>query len=245
MGTGSLGSGYNVVKRVLMRVATWLGCAAMTDLPLDPALAQTRGVTDRLGDKVLVTLVVPCRADRARRARRDRLRGLRQSGAAFSAFGLGFVSHTGWDVGHGVYGARDFIYGSLVTGLGALLFGTPLAIAIALYLNELAPRQLRTTITALVELLAAIPSVVLGLFGIIVLGPFVKDYLDPALSSVLGFIPFFHKVDNVNGSSIMTAVVVLTIMVVPIIASGRSRCSGPFRATSRRARSRSARRAGR
>src|SRR5205823_1462375 len=84
-------------------------------------------------------------------------------------------------------GARDFIYGSLITGLGALLVGTPLAVAIALYLNELAPRQLRTVITALVELLAAIPSVVLGLFGIIVLGPFVKDYLYPALSSVLGF----------------------------------------------------------
>jgi phosphate transport system permease protein len=191
----------------------------MTDLPLDPALAQTRGVTDRLGDKVLIALSYLAALIALGALVGITYEVLRQARAAFSAFGLGFVWHTGWDVGHGIYGARDFIYGSLVTGLGALLFGTPLAIAIALYLNELAPRRLRTTITALVELLAAIPSVVLGLFGIIVLGPFVKDYLYPALSSVLGFIPFFHKVDNVNGSSIMTAVVVLTIMVVPIIAS--------------------------
>jgi phosphate transport system permease protein len=191
----------------------------MTDLSLDPALAQTRGVRDRLGDHVLRALAYAAAFIGLAVLLGIAFEVFRQAHGAFSVYGFSFIWHHGWDVNHKLYSARDFIYGTLVTGLGALLLGTPLAVAIALYLNELAPPRLRTTITALIELLAAIPSVVLGLFGIIVLGPFVKDTLYPFLSGPLGFIPIFGKVDNPNGSNIMTAVVILTIMVVPIIAS--------------------------
>jgi phosphate transport system permease protein len=191
----------------------------MTDVPLDAALAPTRGARDRFGDHLLRALAYLAALIGLAVLVGITWEVLRQADGAFSAYGFGFIWHHGWDLNHRLFSARDFIYGTLVTGFGALILGTPLAIAIALYLNELAPRQLRTVVTALVELLAAIPSVVLGLFGIIVLGPFVKDQVYPLLSGPLGSVPIFHKVDNPNGSSIMTAIVVLTIMVVPIIAS--------------------------
>ena len=120
---------------------------------------------------------------------------------------------------HKLYSARDFIYGTLVTGLRRAPPRDAARDRDRALPERARAQAARNTITALVELLAAIPSVVLGLFGIIVLGPFVKDTLYPLLSGPLGFVPFFHKVDNPNGSNIMTAIVVLTIMVVPIIAS--------------------------
>ena len=78
-----------------------------------------------------------------------------------------------------------------MTSVGALLIATPIAIGIALFLSELAPRGIRGPVTALVETLAAIPSVVIGLWGILVLAPILRDHVDPALHSALGFIPLF------------------------------------------------------
>jgi phosphate transport system permease protein len=141
---------------------------------------------------------------------------------SFDEFGLGFLIHQRWDVnangGNGVFGAASFIYGTVITSVLAILIATPLAIAIALFLTELAPKPLRVLLGTLVEMLAAIPSVVLGLWGIIFLGPFVQGTLEPFLRSTLGFIPLFSGTFT-NGSSLLTAVLVLTIMVVPIVAS--------------------------
>jgi phosphate transport system permease protein len=136
---------------------------------------------------------------------------------AFSNFGLGFIVHDVWDPVHNHFGAASFIFGTAVTSFIALLLATPLAIGIALYLTELAPRLLRETIGALVEMLAAIPSVILGLWGIFVLGPFVHNDLEPWLHSWLGWIPLFSG--NPSSSGILPAALVLTIMAVPIIAS--------------------------
>ena len=105
----------------------------------------------------------------------------------------------------------------MVTSVGALLIATPIAIGIALFLSELAPRGIRGPVTALVETLAAIPSVVIGLWGLLVLAPILRDHVDPALHSVLGFIPLFGQASY--GSNVFTAIVVLTIMILPIIAS--------------------------
>lgn len=137
---------------------------------------------------------------------------------SLSSFGLGFVTHVGWDPVHLRFGAGSFLFGTAVTSIGALLLATPLAIGIALFLTELAPRWIRGPVTALVETLAAIPSVVIGLWGIIVLGPVLRDHVMPALHSTLGFIPLFGP-PSPTGTGIFTAIVVLTMMILPIVSS--------------------------
>jgi phosphate transport system permease protein len=137
---------------------------------------------------------------------------------SISTFGLSFVWHTTWDPVHNVFGAGAFIFGTAVTSFGALILATPIALGIALFLTELAPRGIRGPVTSLVETLAAIPSVVIGLWGIFVLGPILRDHVSPALHSVLGFIPLFGP-PGTYGSNVFTAIVVLTIMILPIIAS--------------------------
>ena len=91
------------------------------------------------------------------------------------------------------YGALTFIYGTVVTSLIALLLATPLSIAIALFLTEIAPRRVGAPIATMVELLAAIPSVVLGLWGILVFGPWVRDHLEPGCRTSLGFLPDLQR----------------------------------------------------
>jgi len=136
---------------------------------------------------------------------------------SLSTFGLSFVWHVGWDPVHGDFGAGAFLYGTVITSISALVIATPIAIGIALFLSELAPPGIRAPVTALVETLAAIPSVVIGLWGLLVLAPILRDHVDPALHSVFGFIPLFGQATY--GSNIFTAIVVLTIMILPIIAS--------------------------
>ena len=115
------------------------------------------------------------------------------------------------------FGALDFIYGTAYTSFLAMLLAAPLAIGIALFLSEIAPRGVRGVIGTLVELLAAIPSVVIGLWGIFVLGPFVNDHLGPFLQRTLGFLPFFKGEPQLTGY--LPAVIVLTIMIIPITAA--------------------------
>jgi phosphate transport system permease protein len=137
---------------------------------------------------------------------------------SLSAFGLGFVTHIGWDPVHNHMGAGALLFGTAVTSIGALILATPIALGIALFLTELAPRWIRGPVTALVETLAAIPSVVIGLWGIIVLAPVLRAHVEPALHSTLGFIPLFGP-PNAAGTGIFTAIVVLTIMILPIVSS--------------------------
>lgn len=138
---------------------------------------------------------------------------------SLSTFGLGFVTHIAWNpvAGHLDFGAGAFLFGTAVTSVGALILATPLALAVALFLSELSPNWLRGPVTALVETLAAIPSVLIGLWGILVLGPFLLNHVDPALHSALGFIPLFGPATY--ASNVFTAIVVLTIMILPIIAT--------------------------
>jgi phosphate transport system permease protein len=136
---------------------------------------------------------------------------------AITKFGLDFVTRQGWDVQKNVFGALDFIWGAAITSFLALLIAAPVSIAIGLYLSELAPSGVRWLIASLVEMLAAIPSVVLGLWGILVLGPFVGKHLGPFLHDHLGFIPLFSGTPQNAG--VLVAVLVLTIMIVPICSS--------------------------
>jgi phosphate transport system permease protein len=139
---------------------------------------------------------------------------------SLSTFGLHFVWHVAWNpvIGREAYGAGSFLFGTAVTSIGALVLATPIALGIALFLSELAPRGIRGPVTALVETLAAIPSVVIGLWGLLVLAPLLRDHVDPALHSTLGFIPLFGPAGS-YGSNVFTAIVVLTIMILPIISS--------------------------
>jgi phosphate transport system permease protein len=136
---------------------------------------------------------------------------------AIEEFGLSFVWTEAWDPVKNVYGALAFIYGTIVTAFIALLLATPLSIAIALFLTEIAPRRLAAPIATMVELLAAIPSVVLGLWGILVFGPWVRDTLEPALQDTLGFLPIFSGDPSQVG--MLPAALVLTIMIIPITSA--------------------------
>ncbi|HEX8753102.1 MAG TPA: phosphate ABC transporter permease subunit PstC [Solirubrobacterales bacterium] len=136
---------------------------------------------------------------------------------AIQEYGLKFVTTNDWNPVTKRFGAAPFLYGTVVTSFIALLFATPMALAISVYLTELAPRRIRRPVAILVDLLAAIPTVILGLWGILVLGPFMRDTVEPALKSVLGFLPIFSGDPSAFGY--LTAAMILTIMAVPIITS--------------------------
>jgi phosphate transport system permease protein len=142
---------------------------------------------------------------------------IRQSRLSISEFGIGFLTSRVWDPVKGEFGALDFIYGTAYTSFLAVLIAAPAAIAISLFLTELAPRGIRTVIATLVELLAAIPSVVIGLWGIFVLGPFVQNHLGPFLERWFGFLPFFKGTPQLTGY--LPAVIVLAVMILPITAA--------------------------
>jgi phosphate transport system permease protein len=142
---------------------------------------------------------------------------VRQAKPSLQEFGAGFLTTSVWNTVQDTYGAADLIFGTLVTALVALLIAVPLAIAIGLFLSELAPRALRTPVGTMVELLAAIPSVVLGLWGILILGPFLNEHIEPWMIAHLGFIPFMDGFPSPVG--LLPACLILTLMVVPIVAS--------------------------
>ena len=138
---------------------------------------------------------------------------------AIQTFGLSFVWTEAWDPVTQSFGALIFIYGTVVTSFIALVLATPLSIAIALFLTEIAPRRVAAPIATMVELLAAIPSVVLGLWGILVFGPWVTSHLEPWIQDTpLGLLPIFSGSPS-PGGSIFTAGLILTIMIIPITSA--------------------------
>lgn len=136
---------------------------------------------------------------------------------AFSKFGFGFITGTVWDPVRDDFGALPFIYGTAVSSLIGLLIAVPVSIGVAVFLTRHAPRQLSAPVSFLVQLLAAIPSVVYGLWGVFVLAPLLRDHVYPAIQSALGFLPIFKG--NVSGLGLMTAGIILSIMIIPIITA--------------------------
>ena len=133
------------------------------------------------------------------------------------AFGLRFFVDSVWDPVFSHFGALPFVYGTLVTSALAMLIAVPLGVGAAIFLAELAPRGLSDTLTFLIELLAAVPSVVLGLVGIFVVVPWVRISLGPVLKDLFGFTPLFQG--PIYGVGFLTAGLVLAIMVLPFIVS--------------------------
>ncbi len=186
------------------------------------AISGHRGRADRYGDRVLLgvtalasLLVVVVIAFIIYQL-------IDGAAPAISLYGLAFVGHDIWnpvlDNQNGVFGAAAFLYGTAITSTMALLVGGPIGVAIGLFLSLLAPRRVAAVIGPLVELIAAIPSVVLGLWGVLVLAPVMRTTIEPALHNVLGWIPLFGTPSQ-TGLGLFTAGTIVTIMVVPIIAS--------------------------
>src|SRR6266536_3742073 len=176
-----------------------------------------RRIRDRLGDRSLQLLTLGAALGAVVLIGLLAYKVLRGAHLAFSTFGISFLWKSVWDANKGVFGAAPGLFGTAVTSLLALVIATPRALAIALFLSELAPRGMRLIVGSLVEMLAAIPSVVLGLWGILVVGPFLADHVEPFLHRRLGFIPLFSGTPQSSG--IFVAGVILAIMVVPIVAS--------------------------
>jgi len=140
---------------------------------------------------------------------------------AFRAFGLGFLFSESWNPVKDTFGALPAIYGTLVTSFIAMILAVPLAFGVAIFLTELCPPVLRRPIGTLIELLAAIPSIIYGIWGLFVLAPMLQTTLQPALIGSLGQIPFFGALfaGPPLGLGILTASVILAVMVLPFIAS--------------------------
>ncbi len=133
------------------------------------------------------------------------------------AFGWNFFKTSNWDPVNGSFGALPFIFGTLVTSLLATAIAVPLSIAVAIFILDICPIPLRGTVAFLTELLAAIPSVVYGLWAIFVLVPIVRDQLGPFLSKTLGWMGFFAPPNF--GVGMLTASLILSIMIFPVICS--------------------------
>lgn len=140
-----------------------------------------------------------------------------RSKLSLAQFGFKFFSSQDWDPVSGSFGALPFIFGTLATSFLALLIAVPLALGVAVFITELCPKALRAPISFLTELLAAIPSVVYGLWAVFVLVPLVRDNIGPVLLKYLGWTGFFEGPNF--GVGLLTAGIILSIMILPIISS--------------------------
>jgi len=141
----------------------------------------------------------------------------RGSSLAVRKFGFHFLTTSTWDPVAEQFGALPFIYGTVVSSLIALFIAVPLSIATAAYLTELAPLWIRQPLVSLIEMLAAIPSVILGLWGIFVMIPWLRDYPFPLLKRLFGWTPFFTG--PIYGPSMLAGGIIIAIMILPIITS--------------------------
>jgi phosphate transport system permease protein len=136
---------------------------------------------------------------------------------AMAKFGFDFITTSVWDPVAEQFGAFPLIFGTLVSSLVALVIAVPLSLGVAIYLTEFAPKSIRQPVAFLISLLAAIPSVVYGLWGIFVLIPVLRKSVFPLLRDVLGFLPLFQG--PIYGPSMLAAGIILAIMVMPYVMS--------------------------
>ena len=136
---------------------------------------------------------------------------------ALDKFGPGFFTGTSWDIPGGVFGALPYILGTLVTSAIAIIVGVPISLGIAIFLAEMAPAAIRVPISNLVELLAAVPSIIYGLWGFYVLRVWVADYVQGPLQANFGSVPIFNGVSY--GANILTGGLILAIMIIPTVSS--------------------------
>jgi phosphate transport system permease protein len=176
-------------------------------VPAPAGLPRTRGTGDRIGDWLLYGLTALAALLGVVVVFAIIWRVADGAWPAIKIYKLGFLWHNVWNAPMNEFGARDLIIGTVVTSFGAMILSAPLSIAIGLFLSELAPPSIRTPIGTLIDMLAAVPSVVIGLWGIYVLAPFDAQHVQPLLGG------------SNTESTVFTAIVVLTIMTIPITSS--------------------------
>ena len=140
---------------------------------------------------------------------------------AFRAFGPGFLTDADWDPVQDIYGAAVPVYGTLVTAVVALIVAVPLAFGIAFFLTEMAPQWMRKPVGTAIELLAAVPSIIFGMWGFFVIVPIMAEYIQPWAIDTLGDIPFVGVLFSGApfGTGILTAALILAVMIIPFIAA--------------------------
>ncbi len=140
---------------------------------------------------------------------------------AFKEFGFNFFISTDWDVVNSKFGVVVTIYGTLISALIALVIAVPISFGIALFLTEISPLWLKRPLGTAIELLAAVPSIIYGMFGLFIFAPIFGDYIQPALKSSLGQIPIIGSLFSgpTNGLGILCAGIILAFMIIPFIAS--------------------------
>ncbi len=140
---------------------------------------------------------------------------------ALSKFGFGFFTTVEWDIINGEFGGLIAIYGTIMTSLIALVIAVPLSFGIAVFLTEICPTVLRRPLGTAIEILAAVPSIIYGMFGLFIFAPLFADYIQPALAATLGQIPGLGILFSgaFNGIGILCAGLILAMMVLPFIAS--------------------------
>jgi phosphate transport system permease protein len=140
---------------------------------------------------------------------------------AFEKFGLPFIWTSEWNINRNEFGALSAVYGTVITSVIALIIGVPISFGIALFLTELCPGWLKRPLGTAVELLAAVPSIIYGMFGLFILAPLLADYGQPALQNTIGQLPIIGGLFGgaMNGLGIFTAGLILAVMIIPFIAS--------------------------
>jgi phosphate transport system permease protein len=138
-----------------------------------------------------------------------------------SKFGFGFFTTVEWDVVNGEFGGLIAIYGTIITSIIALIIAVPLSFGIAVFLTEMCPSILRRPLGTAIEILAAVPSIIYGMFGLFIFAPIFAQYIQPALAGTLGQIPGFGILFSgaFNGIGILCAGLILAMMILPFIAS--------------------------
>ncbi|MEY2403859.1 MAG: phosphate transport system permease protein, partial [Acidimicrobiaceae bacterium] len=139
---------------------------------------------------------------------------------AFAKMGLSYLTSSDWNPNQGKFGALAFIYGTFVVSVVAVVVAVPVSIGIALFVTEVAPRRLRSVITTVMDLLAAVPSVVFGLWGFLVLRPHIKDVFN-SIADLVHPVPVLNRIfgPSLSGQSFMTAGLIVGLMITPIITT--------------------------
>ena len=190
--------------------------ASATATAAPTGIRRTRHLRDRVGDRVLYVLTGIAALLSVLLVVGIAWQLIDKALPAIKHFGISFVWDSTWNPVTDVYGARNYLIGTLVTAFGAMVIAAPISIAIGLFLSELAPPSIRGPIGSLVDMLAAVPSVVIGLWGIYVLLPVAHDTIEPFLHRWFGWIPLFGQP---SPAGVFPAMLVLAIMATPIITS--------------------------